>query len=89
MRPSAEDIRNKWVSLENILEAAIFLSRQKEYEPALRRYKCKERITIIMSFDLDRDDQDLQVAMDIHRRGEYEGNAALRAEFFSASGVHS
>ncbi len=25
MRPPAEDIRNKWVSLENILEAAIFL----------------------------------------------------------------
>ena len=25
MRPSAEDIRNKWVSLENIVEAAIFL----------------------------------------------------------------
>jgi hypothetical protein len=25
MRPPAEDIRNNWVSLENILEAAIFL----------------------------------------------------------------
>ena len=25
MRPPAEDLRNKWVSLENILEAAIFL----------------------------------------------------------------
>ena len=42
-----------------------------------------------MSFDLDRDDQDFQVAMDIHRRGEYESNAALRVEFFSVSGVHS
>ena len=49
-----------------------------------------------MSFDLDRDDQDFQVAMDIHRRQiseeqmrKFEGNQALRAEFFSVSGVHS
>jgi NAD(P)-dependent dehydrogenase (short-subunit alcohol dehydrogenase family) len=25
MKPSPEDLRNKWVSLENIVEAAIFL----------------------------------------------------------------
>ena len=49
-----------------------------------------------MSFDLDRDDQDFQVAMDIHRRQiseeqmrKFEGDVALRTEFFSASGVHS
>ena len=49
-----------------------------------------------MSFDLDRDDQDFQVAMDIHRRQiseeqmrKFEGNSALQAEFFSVSGLHS